>query len=88
MKFLRARSVPLLCDQTIIIIHNEIYSELKVAEAETMMIATLRWREEFNVDKLMSEETFPEDVFGPVGRIFGKDKGGRPVTYVPIILAR
>ena len=50
--------------------------------ATNMMISTFKWRDEFNTDALASEE-FPQDVFGPVGRVFGKDKGGRPVTYVP-----
>ena len=47
--------------------------------ATNMMISTFKWRDEFNTDALASEE-FPQDVFGPVGRVFGKDKGGRPVT--------
>lgn len=46
-----------------------------------MFVATLRWREEFNVEAALKEE-FPEDVFGSVGHIYGKDKGGRPVLYV------
>jgi hypothetical protein len=45
-----------------------------------MLISTLKWREEFKVDNLVKEE-FPEDVFGKVGVISGKDKEGRPVTY-------
>jgi len=45
-----------------------------------MMISTLKWREEFKVDELVNEE-FPQDIFGPVGHIFGKDRDGRPVTY-------
>jgi phosphatidylinositol transfer protein SFH5 len=48
--------------------------------AETMLISTLKWRHEFKVDELKTE-TFPEDVFGKVGVISGRDKGGRPVTY-------
>ena len=54
---------------------------LNVAEAKTMMIATLRWRDEFNVEEAV-RETFPADVFGKLGYIYGKDKQGRPVTYV------
>lgn len=46
-----------------------------------MLVATLRWREEFNVDAALKEE-FPEEVFGKVGRVYGKDKGGRPVVWV------
>ncbi|KIM22854.1 hypothetical protein M408DRAFT_28393 [Serendipita vermifera MAFF 305830] len=52
--------------------------DLKAAEA--MLIATLKWRREFKVDDLKTEN-FPEDVFGKVGVISGKDKDGRPVTY-------
>ena len=47
--------------------------------ATNMMISTLNWREEFKVDDLVTEE-FPQDLFGSVGHVFGKDKGGRPVT--------
>lgn len=45
-----------------------------------MLVATLRWREEFGVDKI-PEEKFPEDTFAALGKNFGKDKDGRPVTY-------
>jgi hypothetical protein len=50
-----------------------------VENAASMMISTLKWREEFKVDELVTEE-FPKDLFGPVGHVFGKDKHGRPVT--------
>lgn len=53
--------------------------ELKVKEAETALIGTLRWRDEMKIDEIMSE-TFPEDVFGGAGRDFGHDKEGRPVS--------
>ena len=53
--------------------------ELNVENATNMMISTLKWRDAFNTDALASEE-FPQDVFGPVGHVLGKDKGGRPVT--------
>lgn len=52
-----------------------------MAAAEAMLTATLRWRQEFKVEELLSEE-FPEDVFGGVGRVYGHDNAGRPVTYV------
>ena len=45
-----------------------------------MLVATLKWRQEFKIDELLDEE-FPEDVFGGVGQVFGHDKEGRPVTY-------
>ena len=44
-----------------------------------MMISTLKWREEFKADGILTEE-FPLDIFGSVGHLFGKDKDGRPVT--------
>ena len=43
-----------------------------------MMIATLRWRDEFKVEDAM-KETFP-DVFNGFGHIYGHDKEGRPVV--------
>jgi hypothetical protein len=46
-----------------------------------MLTATIRWRDEFKVDEVVKEE-FPEDVFGKLGYVYGKDEGGRPVTYV------
>ena len=44
-----------------------------------MLTDTLKWREEFKIDELMTEE-FPADVFGQLGHISGVDKGGRPVV--------
>lgn len=49
-------------------------------EATEMLVNTLRWRKEIKIDEVMKEE-FPQDVFGNLGHIYGKDKGGRPVTY-------
>ena len=46
-----------------------------------MLIKTLKWRVEFKTDEIVKEE-FPQDVFGNLGHIYGKDKGGRPITYV------
>ncbi|OJT12451.1 Phosphatidylinositol transfer protein sfh5 [Trametes pubescens] len=54
--------------------------ELNVAAAQEMLVATLRWRDEFKIGEIMKEE-FDADVFGRLGRVFGKDKEGRPVTY-------
>lgn len=48
-----------------------------------MMIATLRWRDEFKVDEAINE-TFDTEIFGNMGHVFGKDKEGRPVTYVSL----
>ncbi|KZS94624.1 CRAL/TRIO domain-containing protein [Sistotremastrum niveocremeum HHB9708] len=53
---------------------------LSVQEAGRMIVNTIRWREEFKVDEALQEQ-FPEEVFGSLGRIYGKDKGGRPVIY-------
>lgn len=54
--------------------------ELNVGAAQEMLVATLRWRDEFKIGEIMQEE-FDADVFGRLGRVFGKDKEGRPVTY-------
>lgn len=54
--------------------------ELNVEAAHSMLAATLRWRDEFNVDEDVAED-FPKEVFGKVAYIRGKDKHGRPVTY-------
>ncbi|KIJ61945.1 hypothetical protein HYDPIDRAFT_176719 [Hydnomerulius pinastri MD-312] len=53
---------------------------LNPAEAKEMLISTLRWRQSFNVEGAM-EEKFPDEVFGKLGKVYGKDKQGRPVTY-------
>jgi len=45
-----------------------------------MLIETLKWRHEFKASETASE-TFPEDIFGKLGYVYGKDKEGRPVTY-------
>ncbi|PIA14997.1 CRAL/TRIO domain-containing protein, partial [Coemansia reversa NRRL 1564] len=51
-----------------------------VEKAREMLTNTLKWRAEFGVDGIL-EETFPEDVFGKVGYLYGHDTAGRPVTY-------
>ena len=56
--------------------------ELKVNEAQAALTATLKWREEVKINEIMAEKS-PEEIFGGAGRTFGKDKQGRPVTYVP-----
>lgn len=53
-----------------------------------MMIATLRWRDEFKVEDAM-KETF-SDVFNGFGHLYGHDKEGHPVvcaTLSPFIIA-
>ncbi|KAI0796037.1 CRAL-TRIO domain-containing protein [Abortiporus biennis] len=54
--------------------------ELDVAAARTMLVSTLKWRQQFKIDEVLKEE-FPEEVFGKVGFVKGVDKEGRPVTY-------
>lgn len=53
---------------------------LNPAEAKEMLISTLRWRKSFKVDEAMKEK-FPEDVFGKLGRTYGRDKDGHPIAY-------
>ncbi|KAH0836536.1 CRAL-TRIO domain-containing protein [Lanmaoa asiatica] len=53
---------------------------LNPTEAKDMFISTLRWRDSFNVDAAMKEE-FPDEVFGKLGKVHGRDKVGHPVTY-------
>lgn len=55
----------------------------KVEDAQKMLIDTLRWRHTFRASETITE-TFPEDVFGKLCHNFGKDKGGRPITYAVI----
>jgi len=54
--------------------------ETKVEPAQTMFIETLRWRHTFRASETVKEE-FPEDVFGKLCYVYGKDKGNRPITY-------
>lgn len=49
-------------------------------EARDMFVNTLRWRESFNIEAALKED-FPEEVFGNLGYIYGKDNEGRPVAY-------
>ena len=58
-----------------------LFRYLNVQEARAMLVKTLRWREHFGVAAAMKEE-FPEELFGQLGRLFGRDKGGRPVMCV------
>ncbi|KAI6126482.1 CRAL-TRIO domain-containing protein [Pisolithus croceorrhizus] len=53
---------------------------LNVDEAKAMFISTLRWRQSFDVEGAMKEQ-YPEEIFGGLGKIYGKDKQGRPVVY-------
>lgn len=58
------------------------YRNLSVREARDMLVSTLRWRDSFKMDSILTEQ-FPEKVFGNVGFIHGRDKEGRPVVYAP-----
>jgi hypothetical protein len=51
-----------------------------VMEAREMLRETLRWRVQFDIEAAMQEH-FPEEVFGKLGHIYGKDREGRPVIY-------
>ncbi|KIM90576.1 hypothetical protein PILCRDRAFT_812334 [Piloderma croceum F 1598] len=53
---------------------------LNPTSAAEMLTATLRWRDQFKVTEAIKEE-FPDDVFGKLGYVYGKDKSGRPVAY-------
>ena len=53
-------------------------------EAKTMMIATLRWRDEFKVEDAM-KETYPDEL-NVFGHVYGHDKEGRPVVCVAFSL--
>ncbi|KAK0202730.1 CRAL-TRIO domain-containing protein [Desarmillaria ectypa] len=53
---------------------------LNVNEARSMLVGTLRWRSEFDVEAAMKEE-FPADIFYSLGHVYGKDKQSRPVVY-------
>jgi len=60
------------------------FRNLNVEEAKTMMIDTLRWREEFNIEAAVNE-TFP-DLFKGFGHLYGRDKEGRPIWYAVLSL--
>lgn len=51
-----------------------------MVKAQEMFVSTLKWRAQFKVDEIMKEQ-FPDEVFEKVGKVKGKDKEGRPVTY-------
>ena len=53
---------------------------LVVKDAADMLVNTLKWRDEFKIDEVLKEQFDPE-VFGKLGRVYGKDREGRPVTY-------
>ena len=55
--------------------------DLKVADARKMLTDTLKWREDFKITEVVKEE-FPQDIFGNLGRVYGKDKEGHPIVYV------
>ncbi|KAH7101554.1 CRAL-TRIO domain-containing protein [Auriculariales sp. MPI-PUGE-AT-0066] len=54
--------------------------DMVLDNAKTMLVDALKWRQEMNIPAIM-EEAFPEDVFGKLGVVAGKDNDGRPVTY-------
>ncbi|KAF8659889.1 hypothetical protein AX16_001773 [Volvariella volvacea WC 439] len=54
---------------------------LSVRDAQEMMIATLRWRAQFNIDAAMKEYEDQPAIFRRLGIIDGVDKERRPVVY-------
>ena len=53
---------------------------LVVGDAADMLAATLKWRAEMDIDAIMKEE-FDQDLFGRLGKVYGKDKEGRPIAW-------
>ncbi|KAF9218625.1 CRAL/TRIO domain-containing protein [Gyrodon lividus] len=53
---------------------------LNPTEAEDMFISTLRWRQSFDVEAAMNEKV-PDEIFGKLGKVHGRDKEGHPVIY-------
>ena len=52
-----------------------------------MLVATLKWRQQFKIEEIMKEE-FDESIFGGIGYVVGHDKEGRPVKCVVHIFER
>jgi hypothetical protein len=50
-----------------------------VRKAQEKLIAMLRWREEYGADEARNEK-FPDNIFGNLGHVYGRDKQGRPVA--------
>ena len=53
---------------------------LVVSDAADMLTATLKWRKEIDIDAIMQEE-FDQELFGRLGKVYGKDKDGRPIAW-------
>ena len=80
MKFLRARYdhiAVIRCSRD----RFPLIRSLSLRDAREMLVSTLRWRDSFKIDSILEEE-FPQDIFGHVGYVQGRDKEGRPVVYV------
>lgn len=56
-----------------------VFRKLDVRKTQEILAAFLRWREEYNV-KGVTDEQFPEDVFGSLVHFYGRDRLGRPVV--------
>ncbi|KAJ3300645.1 hypothetical protein HK104_008579 [Borealophlyctis nickersoniae] len=65
--------------QTLLLLKFLRAKDFKTAEAAQMLINTLKWRKEFDTEKLAGE-VFPTE-FEDLGMVYGKDKSGKPVTY-------
>jgi phosphatidylinositol transfer protein SFH5 len=87
MKWLHARCVLLKPICVISCMFSYMWPRnLNVNDAKTMIIDTLRWREEFKIEEAMNE-TFP-DVFNSFGHLYGRDKEGRPMMYFTLFRDR
>ncbi|THH27787.1 hypothetical protein EUX98_g6387 [Antrodiella citrinella] len=53
---------------------------LDVAQAHEMLLATLKWRQDFGIEAIMAEK-FDDAIFGKLGFVVGHDKEDRPVNY-------
>ncbi|KXS09405.1 CRAL/TRIO domain-containing protein [Gonapodya prolifera JEL478] len=53
--------------------------EFDIDKSKDMLLATLKWRKEYNMKGLLSETFDP--AFHQAGYLFGKDRKGHPVTY-------
>lgn len=75
-----ARLIPFSCSFVNAHAHGSFCDRnLHVPSARSMLVATIRWRDIFDIDKAVKDE-YPKEVFGGLGHVYGKDNGGRPVT--------
>jgi phosphatidylinositol transfer protein SFH5 len=58
---------------------NILTRNLNVDKTQEKLIAMLRWREEYGANEA-ANEAFPDELFGNIGHVYGKDRRGRPVV--------